>query len=80
MKEEGNGEQPLSFGPFSSILTPGNSTLSVPFGLLVWSTGLAPNPLVESIAELKHDEKTHGYEFPTRCKLSPSNLFFFLIL
>lgn len=35
---------------------------NVPFGLLVWSTGLAPNPLVESIAELKHDEKTHGLQ------------------
>ena len=31
--------------------------LIVPFGLLVWSTGLAPNPLVESITELKKDEK-----------------------
>ncbi|GAA5876100.1 hypothetical protein JCM8547_002636 [Rhodosporidiobolus lusitaniae] len=30
----------------------------VNFGLLVWSTGLAPNPFVESIKELKHDEKT----------------------
>ncbi|KAG6850786.1 hypothetical protein H0H93_008824 [Arthromyces matolae] len=25
----------------------------VPFGLLVWSTGLSPNPLVDSIAEVK---------------------------
>ncbi|GAA5822434.1 hypothetical protein JCM11251_006336 [Rhodosporidiobolus azoricus] len=30
----------------------------VPFGLLVWSTGLAPNPFVESIQGLQHDEKT----------------------
>ncbi|KAF8489842.1 hypothetical protein JB92DRAFT_2755305 [Gautieria morchelliformis] len=30
----------------------------VPFGLLVWSTGLAPNPLVESITELAKDERT----------------------
>nr|GAT48769.1 FAD/NAD(P)-binding domain-containing protein [Mycena chlorophos] len=30
----------------------------VPFGLLVWSTGLAPNPLVESITELKKDART----------------------
>lgn len=29
----------------------------VPFGLLVWSTGLAPNPLIESIDSLeKHDK------------------------
>jgi len=27
----------------------------VPFGLLVWSTGLAPNPLIGSITELKKD-------------------------
>ncbi|KAH9885261.1 FAD/NAD-P-binding domain-containing protein [Cubamyces lactineus] len=30
----------------------------VNFGLLVWSTGLAPNPLIESITELKKDERT----------------------
>ncbi|KAF8580746.1 FAD/NAD(P)-binding domain-containing protein [Ramaria rubella] len=30
----------------------------VPFGLLVWSTGLAPNPLIESISEFSKDEKT----------------------
>ncbi|THV05715.1 FAD/NAD(P)-binding domain-containing protein [Dendrothele bispora CBS 962.96] len=27
----------------------------VPFGLLVWSTGLAPNPLINSITEFKKD-------------------------
>ncbi|KAK4051704.1 hypothetical protein OIO90_004654 [Microbotryomycetes sp. JL221] len=32
----------------------------VPFGMLVWSTGLAPNPLVESIKELEHDPKTQS--------------------
>ncbi|KAL0946228.1 hypothetical protein HGRIS_012487 [Hohenbuehelia grisea] len=32
----------------------------VPFGLLVWSTGLAPNPLIESITELKKDPKTNS--------------------
>ena len=32
----------------------------MPFGLLVWSTGLAPNPLVESIAEARKDPKTKG--------------------
>ncbi|KZT63442.1 FAD/NAD(P)-binding domain-containing protein [Daedalea quercina L-15889] len=30
----------------------------VHFGLLVWSTGLAPNPLVESITETEKDPKT----------------------
>jgi len=30
----------------------------VAFGLLVWSTGLAPNPLIQSITELVKDEKT----------------------
>ena len=30
----------------------------VPFGLLVWSTGLAPNPLVSSITELQKDKKS----------------------
>ena len=27
---------------------------------VVWSTGLAPNPLVESLEGLRKDEKTHG--------------------
>ncbi len=27
--------------------------ISVPFGLLVWSTGLAPNPLIQSIQHIK---------------------------
>ncbi|KAJ8508525.1 hypothetical protein ONZ45_g9217 [Pleurotus djamor] len=30
----------------------------VPFGLLVWSTGLSPNPLVKSIVDVKKDQKT----------------------
>ncbi|KAL8291972.1 hypothetical protein RQP46_001438 [Phenoliferia psychrophenolica] len=34
---------------------------TIPFGMLVWSTGLAPNPLVESLKELKHDPKTQRY-------------------
>ncbi|KAJ6591186.1 NDE1, mitochondrial external NADH dehydrogenase [Mycena vulgaris] len=32
----------------------------VPFGLLVWSTGLAPNPLISSISEFKRDKKTNS--------------------
>lgn len=34
----------------------------VPFGLLVWSTGLAANPLIDSITELKRNTKTHSLE------------------
>lgn len=34
---------------------------TVAFGLLVWSTGLAPNPLITSISELAKDEKTSRY-------------------
>ncbi|KAF8843478.1 NDE1, mitochondrial external NADH dehydrogenase [Paxillus ammoniavirescens] len=32
----------------------------VPFGLLVWSTGLAPNPLIQSINSIEKDEKTQS--------------------
>ncbi|KAJ7135458.1 NDE1, mitochondrial external NADH dehydrogenase [Mycena crocata] len=32
----------------------------VPFGLLVWSTGLSPNPLISSISEFKKDKKTNS--------------------
>ncbi|KAF7342050.1 FAD/NAD(P)-binding domain-containing protein [Mycena venus] len=32
----------------------------VPFGILVWSTGLAPNPLISSISEFKKDAKTNS--------------------
>ncbi|ORY77230.1 pyridine nucleotide-disulfide oxidoreductase-domain-containing protein [Leucosporidium creatinivorum] len=42
----------------------------VPFGMLVWSTGLCASTLVRSITELKHDERTQsltvdGYFNPT---------------
>ena len=30
----------------------------VHFGLLVWSTGLASNPLIESITEARKDERS----------------------
>lgn len=33
----------------------------VPFGVLVWSTGLAPNPLVQSVTEVDKHEKTGRY-------------------
>lgn len=42
----------------ASIEVEGEGT--VPYGLLVWSTGLAPNPLIESITEFDKDPKTHG--------------------
>lgn len=32
---------------------------NVPFGMLVWATGLEANPFINSIKELKKDEKTH---------------------
>ncbi|KAG6334706.1 hypothetical protein ID866_4385 [Astraeus odoratus] len=32
----------------------------VPFGILVWSTGLAPNPLVRSIRSIEKHEKTES--------------------
>lgn len=32
----------------------------VKFGLAVWSTGLAANPLIDSISELDKDDKTHS--------------------
>jgi NADH dehydrogenase FAD-containing subunit len=42
------------------ILSPPSSpaSITVPFGLLVWSTGLAPNPLIQSIDSIEKDEKT----------------------
>ncbi|KIP09949.1 hypothetical protein PHLGIDRAFT_28766 [Phlebiopsis gigantea 11061_1 CR5-6] len=41
----------------------------VPFGLLVWSTGLAPNPLVESIGEARKDPKTKGLTTNDECQV-----------
>lgn len=41
---------------------------AVHFGLLVWSTGLAPNPLIQSISEIEKDSKTSRYV--CRCSLS----------
>ncbi|THH02946.1 hypothetical protein EW145_g6668 [Phellinidium pouzarii] len=42
----------------------GEGSHSLPFGVLVWSTGLAPNPLVQSITNLRKDGKTGRYDFP----------------
>lgn len=38
----------------------------VPFGMLVWATGLEANPFINSIKELKKDEKSHVY-VPRTC-------------
>lgn len=34
---------------------------TVPFGLLVWSTGLAPNPLVSAMSGVKKNPKTQRF-------------------
>ncbi|GAA5977310.1 hypothetical protein JCM10908_004933 [Rhodotorula pacifica] len=39
---------------------------NVPFGMLVWATGLEANPLINSIKELKKDEKTHVLRITNR--------------
>lgn len=39
-------------------LTNEKLTRSEPFGMLVWSTGLAANPFVERLEGVSHDEKT----------------------
>ena len=46
--------------PIARILDTHRSVLvdAVPFGLLVWSTGLAPNPLIQSIQSVQKHEKT----------------------
>jgi len=41
----------------------------VPFGLLVWSTGLAPNPLIQSITEVETDKKTSSVITDAQCRL-----------
>ena len=33
---------------------------AVPYGLLVWSTGLSPNPFIDSLTGVSKDEKTHS--------------------
>lgn len=41
----------------------------IPFGLLVWSTGLAPNPLIQSISEAKKHEKTSSLITDEHCQV-----------
>lgn len=36
-----------------------------PFGLLVWNTGLAANPLMAKLKGISHDEKTQSYVLTT---------------
>lgn len=36
----------------------------MPFGLLVWSTGLAPNPLISAISDVKKHPKTQRFVPP----------------
>lgn len=33
----------------------------IPAGMVVWATGLAPNPLIESMTTVVKDEKSHRY-------------------
>jgi NADH dehydrogenase FAD-containing subunit len=35
--------------------------LIVPFGLLVWSTGLSPNPLISSLKNVEKDPRSHSF-------------------
>lgn len=44
----------------ASIVIKEEQANEIPFGLLVWSTGLAPNPLISSIKELEHDPRTQS--------------------
>ncbi|KAI0342422.1 FAD/NAD(P)-binding domain-containing protein [Trametopsis cervina] len=41
----------------------------LPFGLLVWSTGLAPNPLIQSIIEVDKDGKTSSLITDAQCRV-----------
>ncbi|TFK51238.1 NDE1, mitochondrial external NADH dehydrogenase [Heliocybe sulcata] len=41
----------------------------VPFGLLVWSTGLAPNPLIECLTEVEKHPKTGSVITDGHCQL-----------
>lgn len=54
VKEQGEGDHVV----LVYMVCLNDLIVAVNFGLLVWSTGLAPNPLVSSITELAKDEKT----------------------
>ena len=57
LKEEGEGYYSECR---SALILSANAVIynTVYFGLLVWSTGLAPNPLIQSITEAEKDPKT----------------------
>lgn len=38
-----------------------STDLAEPYGLLVWNTGLAANPLMAKLKGISHDEKTQSY-------------------
>lgn len=40
----------------------------IPFGLCVWSTGLAPNPLIESLKGVKKERKTKSLLTDAFCR------------
>lgn len=59
--EEGEGQYEFIWDiavPNPLGATDSRDACTVNFGLLVWSTGLAPNPLIDSITEAKKDERT----------------------
>lgn len=59
--EEGEGQTGFIWDiavPYSIGVSDSRDAYTVNFGLLVWSTGLAPNPLIDSITEAKKDERT----------------------
>jgi NADH dehydrogenase FAD-containing subunit len=52
LEGEGRGEWTYAFT--------GAALMSVPYGLLVWSTGLSPNPFIDNLTGVSKDEKTHS--------------------
>lgn len=54
------GEDCLELDGAGRGMSLGDETLTSPepFGMLVWSTGLAANPFVERLEGVSHDEKT----------------------
>jgi NADH dehydrogenase FAD-containing subunit len=62
VKEQGEGQlNPRCYRSPHNI----DDDLPVPFGMLVWSTGLAPNPLVQSLQGVKKDPKTSRFVLST---------------
>lgn len=57
LEGEGRGEYHTSFRDWWSTK---KLTGTVPYGLLVWSTGLSPNPFIDKLNGVLKDEKTHS--------------------